>query len=170
MTSHAKTDKLLKKIGKHRVVAAAGTYYDKAIQNKVIQIAEDLPAALEEFHKLLNFYPDVTIRIAKTKAKYNHGSYYPLSKTVVIDPRFPAARVLETLAHELVHAEQYYEGRLEMKVDDRRRRWVAYWQGQPLSNKGTTYKKYLELPHEAEAFSRQKELADTVSFNCLAKG
>jgi hypothetical protein len=81
----------------------------------------------------------------------------PVSKVVVIDNRLKLSHALEVLAHELVHAEQYHQGRMDWNGG-----W-NYWMGTRWStNQGTTYNAYRELPWEKEAWGRQEELAKEV--------
>lgn len=74
-------------------------------------------------------------------------------------------KLSETIAHELVHAEQYLSGRLAW--DYRSARYV--WEGSINSNKGSTYQRYRDQPWEVEAFSSQEDLANII-LNSLPQG
>ena len=70
--------------------------------------------------------------------------------------------LLNCIAHELVHAEQYYENRLDFTYV-RGKGFLHMWNGDEINNKGTTYRAYRNQPWEIEAFSRQASLAEKVS-------
>lgn len=119
---------------------------------------------LPEFRKLLNLPKLLVFRISRIKGQYS-GKYCSGDNVVLLSPLVKWDRLLETLAHELVHAEQYHECRLA-SVFTSRKGWVHQWNGENNYNKGTTYKSYLNQPWEQEAFSRQKELSDKVIEMC----
>ncbi|UKA12897.1 hypothetical protein [Photobacterium damselae] len=63
--------------------------------------------------------------------------------------------MIETLAHEMVHAQQVKEGRLVCVSAECR-----LWNGKPYAkNSKQSYQEYRNLPWEKEAFERQAELA-----------
>jgi hypothetical protein len=129
-------------------------------------LAQYVIDALPIFRQFLNFSEDVTIRIANFKAQGTFGQYWSGQKLVVVRPSKDVLRFFSSLAHELVHAEQYHEGRLQVlrtingyvrhykeKNDDNE---------QVVKSKGKTYNAYRNLPWEVEAFSRQDEIARAV--------
>jgi len=124
-------------------------------------------AMLREFHTLLDFDKDVTIRLCKIKSRSVSGRYFSKTKVVELEYTNCMAEMTEWLAHELVHAEQYHTKKLEV-VWVYGKGWEQKWNGKVCNNKGTTYTAYRNQPWEQEAFSRQKKLADTV-FNRLVK-
>lgn len=113
-------------------------------------VAETIRKAMPVLCKMLKVKPGIKVRVAPIKARHTRGSYYHGSRVIVIDPRFPSS-FLSTLCHEMVHAEQYDEGRLE---------WcgVHRWHGSAVRT-GSTYASYRSLPWEVEAFERQEGLA-----------
>jgi hypothetical protein len=80
---------------------------------------------------------------------------------VEISSRLPWDSALEVLAHELVHAEQYMQGRLK-KSWMKKKGWVHQWNGNVNTNRGSTYQAYRNQPWEMEAWSRQADLAEKV--------
>jgi hypothetical protein len=111
---------------------------------------------------MLDFDPGISIRIAGLKAKNVRGTYNHQDKVATIDYRIMNDwTILEVLCHELVHAEQYHQGRLQNIWDTRSSSWRFEWSGEK-TNKGTTYRAYRKQPHEIEAFSRQTSLAREV--------
>ena len=124
---------------------------------KVEPLVSMVKKAVPEYRKLLNF-GKVTIRIAPLKGIVR-GRYWDSTSVVEIDSRLDPAIAIETLAHELVHAEQYHTGRLEQrKVNGK---WMRSWQGEMIKM-SKSYEAYRALPWEAEAFGRQVELASAV--------
>ena len=119
---------------------------------------------LPEFRKLLNLPERLVFRISRIKGQYS-GKYCNGDNVVLVSPVVKWDRLLETIAHELVHAEQYHECRLA-SVFSSHKGWVHQWYGEDNYSKGTTYNSYRNQPWEQEAFSRQKELADKVIGLC----
>lgn len=76
------------------------------------------------------------------------------SGNIFVDPRNTIKSVVETIAHELVHAEQYNMGRLTNGMHAYR-----LWNGTPYQPP-RNYNEYRNLPWEKEAFDRQTELAE----------
>ncbi len=67
-------------------------------------------------------------------------------------------QLMSTLAHELIHVQQYSEGRLDADFHESCGRKVYYrkWMGKEWDGaKGATYKSYRHLPWEVEAFDNQ---------------
>lgn len=117
-------------------------------------VAEKIVAvALPVLKEKLDLPPGLKIRLASMKGQWN-GRYNAAAKTAVIDYIGSKKTILEMLCHELVHAEQYHQGRLE----NRRvaGKWVSYWNGQKVRAA------YRERPYEKEAYDRQVYLADVV--------
>lgn len=66
--------------------------------------------------------------------------------------------LLETVAHEFVHAKQF--DRKELGYTKVSSRWNYTWNGVINNNKGSTYNAYRKQPWEIEAFDSQAELVD----------
>ena len=115
-------------------------------------VVESLPV----FRELLDLPKDLFVRIA-TKPGNMKGSYLHSQRLVFINVcNFNYDAVMITLAHELVHAEQFKKGKL--KIHSTNKGYVHYWNGERVTNKGKTYSSYRKQPWEAEAFGRQEEL------------
>lgn len=116
------------------------------------------------FGQLLNFSDDIRIRIAPIRTrkgcKYS-GRYIHDNNLVEIDYRIKPDQALLVLAHELVHAEQFHENRLQSKFD-RNMGWAYYWNGTRWNDKSTSYESYLNQPWELEAYERQTKLVEQV--------
>lgn len=121
------------------------------------EVATVVTKAMPVLRKLLNVSPAVTVRVAPIKGKHTNGRYWSGQKLIEVDCRLDWAKALEVLCHEMVHAEQYHEGRLEHTGR------MYKWNGQLNSNRGTTYNAYREQPWEQEAFARQAVLAKQVN-------
>ena len=90
----------------------------------------------------------------KANAYYSH-----ITRKVVIDPRRcnTYVEVIAALMHELVHAEQFKQGRLELTTR------TMKWMGRVVKQETRDYAKYRAQPWEVEAFKREKELCDLVA-------
>lgn len=118
----------------------------------VIAIENSLPA----FKKLLIIPDNVKFRICTFKGS-TRGCYSNDTKTVCISALSEWSQIMKTLAHELVHAEQFHTKRLShVKVP--RGGYRMAWNG-AIGSKGTTRNAYLNQPWEKEAFGRQEKLA-----------
>lgn len=110
--------------------------------------------ALPILKKELDLPEKLNIRVASIKGRIS-GWYVNGSNLAIIDyVRFSKRGILETLCHELVHAEQYKQGRLASKYDNGS--YVQTWNGKPV------HESYRNRPHEIEARERQVKLADKV--------
>lgn len=83
------------------------------------------------------------------------GLHFNLTNKIFVDPRQTLLKVMETIAHELVHAEQTFTGKLKT---------TGMMKGSRLWNNDffpppRNYNEYRNLPWEKEAFERQEELA-----------
>ena len=83
---------------------------------------------------------------------------------IELDPRRKSfGDVVVTLAHEMIHNEQYKTGRLLYE------KGVNYWNGSEITNKGSTYKAYRNQPWEKEAFKDQKKRAGNILASMIKK-
>lgn len=149
MTAYANTDKT---VAPWTTMSLSAIYTHTTRANAV---AEMVVKALPVLKRMLNVPHNVKVRIAPIKARNVNGRYYNSAKVAVIDCRLGARKALETLCHEMVHAEQYHTGRLSGVGGN-------IWNGQLIRNRGTTYAAYRALPWEEEAFLRQAGLARQV--------
>ena len=144
-------------------LSMSARYNQAYMPGKASEIAEYIEEFFAGYKQILNLPSYLYFRIAPIKARYRNGSYAPRSRTVSIDPRIeqlvghdksisnPKTYYQEVIAHELVHAEQFNEGRLK---------WEGgyLWKGVPTNKMGTTYSAYRQLPWEQEAFNRQHDV------------
>lgn len=114
-------------------------------------IAKMIQITLPKFRLLLALENKIVFRIAPLKGT-TKGRYYSDTKVVEIDCRLREEKAMITLAHELVHVEQYKQKRLQQKK--RQGRYVFFWRGE------ATRKKYWDQPWEIEARERQVRLAE----------
>ena len=136
--------------------------------DNAILIAKLVKATVPEFRKLLKFGRDVKFRVAPIKKREVQGRYWARSMVVELDSRQSPENAMLTLAHELVHAEQYYQKRLASKWR-KKQGWVSYWNGKVNNSKGATFNSYMNQPWEVEAYQRQGELVNTVHLLMLEK-
>lgn len=100
---------------------------------------------------------NIKVRVCPIKRKNVNGIYYSTTSTAWVDFRRSPRGVLETLCHEMVHAQQYASGRLIRGSNSR-----SLWDGQMIKDNPISYTAYRALPWEAEAFERQAGLANLV--------
>ena len=153
MTSD-KHDKLFSSSPRIKMSASAWYHFPKT----AYPIAELIKSTESAFRDLLDFAEDTTFRVTAIRKRTKYGQYWSKLKTVELDCRLPLATAIQTLAHELVHAEQYHQGRLAASQSAASGDWNQYWNGEHVKV-GTGYKAYRALPWEKEAFDREQELA-----------
>lgn len=115
----------------------------------------------EKYRKYLDFPKDTVVRVCAIKGHVS-GRYWSGDNVCEISCSMHWQSLLEVLAHELVHAEQYHTGRLK-KEWVRNKGWVHKWDGSINHSKGSTYNAYRNQPWEKEAWERQTEIAELVS-------
>jgi hypothetical protein len=137
--------------------------------------------AITALREHLSFPEDITVRLCRIRTRGEQGNHRIMHGKHVIEIDIRRAQkaaalhgghisILTTLCHELVHAEQHHEGRLDIQYERTGTskngfptyEWVRRWNGEvhqapsaAYSGFGTAYR---ELPWEAEAFGRQNEL------------
>lgn len=129
-------------------------WYDKNATRKVRNLAEVAEKVLPAIREFLNIKEeDGYVVIGAIKAKRTNGYWAPSIKEARVDYRvYNVASFVETLAHELVHAQQYAQGRLKQKFG------VYSWNDQVMGKHPTSHAKYLALPWEIEAREKAKEI------------
>lgn len=149
-----------RKISTHVWVSYAAYYKSPAQRARIDSQAALIERAMPVFYELLHIPRYVSIRIAGLKARTLRGKYVHTEKTAELSHKLANDRLLTTLAHELIHAEQYNTGKLKNEWSDCG--WVHSWEGDINTNKGTTYQAYRNQPWEIEAFGREQIVADVV--------
>ena len=108
--------------------------------------------------KHLNVPKDMTIRIASIKKTTTQGTFSHYNKLVVLDPKAPSwSNYLDTLAHEMTHAEQYNEGRLSFDITT----FKNIWKGEQFAN-ANSFAKYFSQPWEIEARKYGYEVSQAI--------
>ena len=110
-----------------------------------------LPSMLKQLN-LENCRKGLLIRI-KDECQGNEGITLDLTAAtgcylMVIKPKRSLVSIGLTLAHEMVHIKQMAKGTLKNQSGG-----VSYWAGKKYDSKKT---KYLDLPWEVEAYSKQE--------------
>lgn len=133
--------------------------YDNKYTEFSKTVAELFELSLEAAKKFMKLPLGVSIELRPLRKA--HGLYNHRRLKIVVDPRRgdlihkDMATLLTTLAHELVHAEQFAEGRFSVDA-------VSYqWNGQRVKLK-TSYDTYMKQPWEVEAFGRQEEVKNKI--------
>ena len=150
-----------KQITKHVQASYHTMYRNPRSRDLAIKAALLIERSLPHFRQLLDLPDTLEIRIAGIKGRA-HGRYHASETRVEIDNNIIGRHtsMLEVVAHELVHAEQYHQKRLQNRL--RVGKWIHLWNGEVDTNRGSTYAAYRKQPWEVEAFSRQQELAAKV--------
>lgn len=129
----------------------------RRIENTLL-ISKIIQVTYPAYRKFLKLGDKQIFRIAPLRSYV--GKYYSLANLIEIDCRSKENNALVTLAHELVHAEQFHQKRLSVKrvkcIKSHKTEWVFFWHGQPTN---TTY---WNMPWEVEARKRQSIIAQKV--------
>ena len=123
---------------------------DRAQSERAVRLVQ---RAFPILKTVLDIPRDTKVRIASVKGSFL-GWYIDKDHLIVLDYKTTGRNVLEILAHEMVHAEQFHQGRLAQRW--RKGKYVTFWDGDAVRES------YRNRPHEIEAFKRQTELADMV--------
>ena len=126
------------------------------------ELASMVKDAMPFFRNLLDLPKNIYVRIGTKRGSFR-GSYNNSEKVLFLNVcKYDYDDCLTTLAHELVHAEQYKQGRLSVSSFITKKGYINYWNGEEITNKGRTYNSYRKQPWEVEAFGRQSGLAKKV--------
>lgn len=131
--------------------------YDKKYVDKANTSLDMIKMVMPIARKLLDVPNHIKVHL---KPNRRANAYYAHSeRKVVIDPRRcrTYVEVIAALMHELVHAEQFKQGRLELTTK------TMKWMGKPVVQETRDFVKYRAQPWEVEAFRREKELCDQVA-------
>lgn len=139
-----------------------GIYIAAAILNSTrralgLDVAHVVNRTIDAFKRYLNVPEGMSVRIASLPRGCS-GRYISTRKTVEISYKLNWRQAMEVLAHEMVHAEQYHEGRLGHTFHHGFK-WL--WNGSMYRNR-TTYASYRQQPWEQEAFDRQGQITEWV--------
>lgn len=129
----------------------------KAYLPNANRIADLVTKAMPHARKMLVLPEHIVFHIRPLGGKYN-GVYMNFFNKVELEVRRTnLGSILETIMHELVHAEQFHQGRLKLKSG------MYHWNDVAHKVGNDTYAKYRARPWEAEAFERQDQLAVAVA-------
>lgn len=111
----------------------------------------EIVVSLHRLHNLFNEHFDfgegVNVAIRPIRGKGIRGRAIAQTKTIEIDPRFNLKSIIETIAHELTHIEQFKQGRFAIA------KYEYTWFGKPVKPP-KSYKQYFDSPWEVEARER----------------
>jgi hypothetical protein len=153
------TDIRLEDIGRFELGASRqGWYLDREWKTEIHKSAVLLKTALPYFDKYLDLPDQVSVKLCSIKARGTHGDWRARINLARIDYKQDQTAIMDTLAHELVHAEQYQQGRLTEHT------WMGEkWAGAECIPFGTTsFNKYWNFPWEVEARERSVDIASNV--------
>lgn len=124
--------------------------YKQTCLERVEKVKALIRHYMSAFKQEFDFDKNVVVHFRPIKGS-TLGRAFDSKNLIEIDPRYSYKNIIETIAHELVHSEQYKQGRLKHKPGN-----VSLWNNR-LVSRGTTYKQYLALPWEVEARKRAAE-------------
>lgn len=150
------------------IYVSARVKQDSFFYHKAKCLSEMIKLSLPFLREHIEFPDHVAFRLATIKGR-TLGYYNNFKGFVVIDVKSSFEKTLKIIAHELVHAEQYYQGRLSNQVEFSSPKYV--WNGQVYNpvKSSANYKKYRNLPWEVEAFQRQETIAASVHQQIMKK-
>ena len=138
-------------IKKGEVYTTKQAYFqDRWYRHKTREFVDLANKILPYIKSKLQFGNDVTIIIGFTKAANNYGKYTHFKKEVKVESRQSKRRFIDSLIHELVHAQQDFLGQLCPKFDHDNG-FNFYWNDVNFGKSPVSHAKYLALPWEVEA-------------------
>lgn len=149
----------------------------KEFKPRSIMIKDLIVGMLPKARELVDFTDDFGISIRCIRPKRFiaiDGVYSHARKVLEISPKIDTLNsVIQTFAHELVHAEQFKQGRLKSDFADVYKEepiWV--WEDKLQVSPGTIkdYDSYRKLPWEVEAFDRQDKIAEELFYSYQSAG
>jgi len=142
------------------VFTTVQAWYSKDKKNKTREYIELANKILPFLKTKLNFSDDVKVVVSFTKGKRNLGWYNSAFNTAVIDSRQPYKRFINSMIHELVHAQQHHLGQLA--IETYRGGYSFFWNNKDFGKLPHSHAKYLALPWEVEARKVALELTKEV--------
>jgi len=149
----------------------------KEYKSRSIMIKDLIVGMLPKAREILDFGDDfgISIRCIRPKSFIAiDGVYSDSRKVLEINPRVDTLNsVIQTFAHELVHAEQFKQGRLKSDFADVYKQepiWV--WEDKLQVSPSTIkdFESYRKLPWEVEAFDRQNKITEELFYSYQAAG
>jgi len=123
----------------------------KHLQHMVEKATEMVKRVLPKLRKEIDFKDDVEVHFRPIRGT-TCGLAYQKKNLIQIDPRMKMVDLLEIVAHELIHNEQYKQGRLNLDGSK------AVYEGKSYSKGKFGSKAYYNDPWEVEAYSRAAAL------------
>lgn len=136
---------------------------NEKIQNyeNIQQIKQLCNYAFKYSKEFLNLSNNLTIELSKLN--YPYRGYYLIKKNkIVLNIKQDLYSILNTLCHELIHAEQHFRGCLNMINED------IYWRNKRYKL-SSNINDYLNFPWEIEAHNRDKILTNDI-YTKIVKG
>lgn len=123
----------------------------KHLQHMVEKATEMVKRVLPKLRKEIDFRDDVEIHFRPIRGA-TAGRAFQHRNIIEVDPRMKMVDLLEIVAHELVHSEQYKQGRLNHQGAK------AIYEGKTYTQGRFGSKAYYNDPWEVEAYSRAAAL------------
>ena len=124
-------------------------------------LESEIELAEEKIRNEVNLPEHVVIKLRPMRNKLGQAVLISEEITVgsvELDVRQTLREFRDTLLHELVHIEQFYENRLEQGSNIN----FYKWNGIEIFSKPTEYAEYINLPWEREAMKRAAKLVSKI--------
>ena len=148
----SKSDKVLGIVGSREIYSSYYSYY------KFPKSTERSRKLLKALMPMISQYYDLPnkIKFRLGTHRIHFGSYSSISRVVFVAVNIDLRKFVETICHELTHAEQFHLGKLQVKKNN------FFWMGSK-GSKGTTYNSYFNSPWEVEARSKAEEVMKSIT-------
>ena len=147
----SKSDKLLGVVGTREIYSSYYSFYKfPDLTKKSLKLLKSLMPMISYQYNLPH---KIKFRLGSSKTLF--GSYGSSSRIVFVSINMSLKKFVETICHELTHAEQFHSGKLQLKKND------FFWMGNK-GSKGTTYSSYFNSPWEVEARNKAEEVMKTL--------
>lgn len=134
--------------------------YLKQYRKRAEDVAYLIDRIIPHMRKLLKLPDNIKFQVRPIARRAENGRYNHSLNLVEVDPRYNSlGTIMETIMHELVHAEQFHTERL--KNYGRNFIWMN---SSNYVGIGKDYEEYRARPWEMEAFDRQADLAMAIAF------
>ncbi len=133
---------------------------------KTVCVMKIVEAILPYLGSIFKLPPQVKFKVGLIKQKGGNAEWSPKGNTCLVDARRvkSVSDAVNSILHEMTHAEQYHTGVLEQKREQGK--WVHCWNDRPFG-KAFTHNAYWNRPWEIEAREKAEKFKDIVTERLL---
>ena len=150
--AHIKQDQKVIKLA-DGIFGTTAAVYGAAYRNHTKKHFPIVIYAVQHLRKVLKTRGDEPIIFKPIRGSVD-GLHFPIGNRIFVDPRGSTSNTVRIIAHELVHAEQHFLGKMQVGITGFR-----IWEGQEYRYP-RSQNEYYTQPWELEAYARQNALAD----------